>query len=96
MRPHEWNIFAGDPALSQGVSLARDRFLSELGGLLAGAMRHVAAPPAAEGLFRHHTKARGVSGLGSAGGICLEHRTPARRLRKSERAAPTRPAAALL
>ena len=58
MRPHEWNIFAGDPALAQDVSLQRDRFLSELGALLAGAMHHVAAPTAAEGLFRHHSKAR--------------------------------------
>lgn len=54
-RSHDWGIFGNDD-FSGNFSLSRDLFQSELGTVIANAMRHVVTPSTASQVYHYHKK----------------------------------------
>ncbi|CAO2817853.1 unnamed protein product [Amaranthus hypochondriacus] len=53
-RMESWNLFSDTAEKFQNYTVARDTFLSHLGSILWGSMRHVIAPSVADGRFHFY------------------------------------------
>ncbi|KAI3929132.1 hypothetical protein MKX01_006368 [Papaver californicum] len=55
-RMESWNLFSDTFEESQNYTVARDKFLSDLGATLWGSMRHIISPSTADGSYHHYEK----------------------------------------
>ncbi|XP_057821135.1 uncharacterized protein LOC131033858 isoform X2 [Cryptomeria japonica] len=53
-RMEQWNLFSEMHEDAQNYTVARDSFLSHLGAVFLGSMRHIVAPSSAEGAFHYY------------------------------------------